>query len=676
MPDLSPGAVFAGHRIEGIAGRGGMGVVYRATHLALDHVVALKVIAPDLAGDERFRRRFGDESRIAVSIRHPNVVQIHHAGEEDGLLFVTMDLIEGTDLRGLLRELGTLDPEHAVRITGPVAAALDAAHAKGLVHRDIKPGNVLIERREGHEEHVYLTDFGLARAVEATTGITATGAFVGTLDYVAPEQIRGQRVDARSDVYALGCVLFETLTGNPPFAARDDKVAKMYAHLQEEPPRLRVLRPDLPGGLDGVIVRALAKEPDERYPSAGDLGRAATAASVGAPTVEAERSVAVGAAAPGPPEATTTAERERADGEPVESETARATTLEGQAPPTPDRMPPPSRRSRGPLLALIGAGVAAAVIAVILISGGGGDATSTTAQTATAGGGGSAEAAAAKATVAQAAVPVGKLPINLAHGQEGLWVSNRVGESISLVDGDPAKQVDEFPIGLKPEGVAVGDGSIWVSGYNQPTLLRLDPDGGSVQDTITVGAPPGDVAFGQGAIWVANSGANTVSKVDTQSGAVRTITVGNSPYGLAIGGGDVWVSNRADGTIQRINSLNGRVDPPIEVGDNPKGIAVAGGAEWVANSDDDSVSQVLGGRQAKTIDVGLEPRGVAAGFGSVWVAIGGGDSVVQIDPETAKIVDTIPVGGGPEGITVGPKSVWVANGLDDALTRIDPGVGP
>jgi YVTN family beta-propeller protein len=671
MPDLTPGAVFAGHRIEGIAGRGGMGVVYRATHLALDHVVALKVIAPDLAGDDRFRRRFADESRIAVSIRHPNVVQIHHAGEEDGLLFVTMDLIEGTDLRGLLREHETLDPAHAVRITEAVAAALDAAHAKGLVHRDIKPGNVLIERREEGDEHVYLTDFGLARAVEATTGITATGAFVGTLDYVAPEQIRGQRVDARSDVYALGCVLFETLTGNPPFAARDDKVAKMYAHLQEEPPRLRVLRPDLPGELDQAIVRALAKEPDERYPSAGDLARAAAAASVGAPTVEAERSVAVGAAAPGPPEATTTAERGLA-----EADEPSATTLVGQTPPTPDQMPPPSRRSRGPLLALVGAGMALAVLAVILISGsGGGDEASTTAQTDAGGAGGGDEGSAAKATVAQQAVAVGKLPVNLAHGHEGLWVTDRLGESISLVDGDPAEEVKQFDLRMKPEGVTVGDGSIWVAGYNQPNLLRLDPDTGAVQSTVPIGVPPANVAFGQGAIWVANSGANTVSKVDTASGAVAdTITVGNGPYGLAVAGDAVWVTNRGDDTIQRINPANGRADDPIAVGANPKGIAVAGDAEWVANSDDDTVSEVVGGREATTIDVGPEPRGVAAGFGSVWVAVGGGDSVVQIDPETAKIVDTIPVGGGPEGITVGPTSVWVANGFDDTLTRIDPGV--
>src|SRR4051794_28562726 len=310
MPELQPGDVFAGHRIEAVAGRGGMGVVYRATHLALDHVVALKVISPQLAQDERFRRRFGEESRIAVSIRHPNVVAIHNAGEEDGLLFVTMDLIEGADLRALLAAKGALDPAHAAAIVGEVAAALDAAHSRGLVHRDIKPANVLIEG-EGADERVFLTDFGLARQVDASTGVTATGAFVGTLDYVAPEQIRGERVDARADVYALGCVLYELLTGHAPFAARDDKVAKMYAHLQEEPPRVRLRRPELPGEIDLVVGRALAKQPDDRFPSAGDLARAASAALEGQPTVEAERSVAVGAAAPGPPEATTTSERMR-----------------------------------------------------------------------------------------------------------------------------------------------------------------------------------------------------------------------------------------------------------------------------------------------------------------------------------------------------------------------------
>jgi YVTN family beta-propeller protein len=675
---LRPGSVFAGHRIEGLAGKGGMGIVYRATHLALDHVVALKVISPALAQDERFRRRFGEESRLAVSIRHPNVVPIHHAGEEDGLLFVTMDLIDGVDLRGLLHHQGRLDPGRAAAIVAQVASALDAAHARGLVHRDIKPGNVLIED-EGPGETAYLTDFGLARQVEASTGVTATGAFVGTLDYVAPEQIRGERVDARADVYALGCVLFELLTGNPPFAARDDKVAKMYAHLQEEPPSVKVLHPELPGELDLAVRRALAKDPADRFPSAGDFSRAVTAALQGQPTVESERSVAIGAAAPGPPEATTTAERMRAQPTVEEEPESGAEPIVLQ--PSGERTepvlrPPAAAKSRpGGLWVALGAGaVVVAVVAAIALGGGADNSPQTTAA---AGGtttqpGGQAGSA-PEATVVQKAVPVGKLPVNLAHGQEGLWVTNRVGGSISLVDGDPAKQLDQFPVDFKPEGIAVGDGSIWVGSYNQPALLRLDPDDGTVQSRIAVGAPPGNVLFANGSIWVANSGANTLSKVDTQTGQVQSIAVGNGPYGLAAGDGGVWVTNRADGTIQRINPINGNPDEPIEVGTNPKGIAVADGAEWVANSGDNTVSRVIGGVE-KTIDVGLEPRGVAAGFGSVWVSLGSADQVVRIDPKTAKSVQTIDVGHGPEGITVGPKSVWVANGGDGTLTRIDPGV--
>ncbi len=314
MPDLTPGSIFAGHRIEEIAGRGGMGTVYRATHLVLDHVVALKVIAPRLAADDAFRERFRSESRVAVSLRHPNVVPIHHAGEEDGLLFVTMDLINGPDLRRLLVAGGVLEPERAVRLIGQVASALDVAHSRGLVHRDIKPANVLVEQRpEG--EHAYLTDFGLAKRFDQATdasGLTGTGAFVGTLDYVAPEQIRGDRVDARTDVYALGCVLYEVLAGRPPFAGREENVAKIYAHLQDEPPWLPG---EEAGELDEVIGRALAKEPADRFPSAGDLARAATAAASGVQPRLGERSVATGKAAPRTPVET----------QPVPDETAEAT---------------------------------------------------------------------------------------------------------------------------------------------------------------------------------------------------------------------------------------------------------------------------------------------------------------------------------------------------------------
>ncbi len=239
--DLQPGTEVAGYRIERTLGRGGMSVVYLAEHDWLQRKVALKVLAPQLAEDERFRERFVRESRLAASLDHPNVIPIYEAGASGADLFIAMRYVEGTDLRTLLHEGGALEPERAVAIVRQVAAALDAAHEQGLVHRDVKPGNVLLARQRGSEagEHVYLSDFGLTKRSASDSGITGTGQFVGTLDYAAPEQFRGGTPDARTDVYSLGCVLFECLTGQPPFTSEND-AGLMYAHLQE--PRRRSRR--------------------------------------------------------------------------------------------------------------------------------------------------------------------------------------------------------------------------------------------------------------------------------------------------------------------------------------------------------------------------------------------------------------------------------------------------
>jgi serine/threonine protein kinase len=277
--DLPPGTEFASYRIERTLGRGGMSVVYLAQHEWLQRKVALKVLAPQLAEDDRFRERFIRESRLAASLDHPNVIPIYEAGASGGDLFIAMRYVEGSDLRTMLYDGGALDPAHSIAVVRQVAAALDAAHEQGLVHRDVKPGNVLLARARGRDEaeHVYLSDFGLTKRSASDSGVTGTGQFVGTLDYAAPEQFQGGTPDARTDVYSLGCVLFECLTGRPPFAA-DNDAALMYAHLQEPPPGVTEIAPDLPRDIDRVVATAMAKAPADRYPSAGALAREASSA--------------------------------------------------------------------------------------------------------------------------------------------------------------------------------------------------------------------------------------------------------------------------------------------------------------------------------------------------------------------------------------------------------------
>ena len=272
-----------------------MGVVYRATQLGLDRTVALKLIAPDVAAEAACRERLKRESKLLASIDHPNVISVYEAGEADGVLFMSMRYVEGPDLRALIAEAGWLDVDVAARIVRLVAAGLDAAHARGLVHRDVKPANVLIDGR-GETQRAYLSDFGLSKKVNLATALTRSGRWVGTLDYVAPEQIEGVGVDARADIYALGCVLFEMLTGHPPYV-RDSDSATLWGHMHEAPPSACELRSELPAEFDQVLARAMAKDPTQRYQSAGDLGRAARAAAGGEALTEPGRSVAVGAAA-------------------------------------------------------------------------------------------------------------------------------------------------------------------------------------------------------------------------------------------------------------------------------------------------------------------------------------------------------------------------------------------
>jgi serine/threonine protein kinase len=276
---LTPGAMLEGYRCEEEIGRGGMAVVYRAYDDHLDRRVALKVLAPELARDEVFRARFTQESRIAAATEHPHIIPVFAAGEADGMLYIAMRYVPDGDVRALIDRVGPLPAARACALIAQAASALDAAHARGLVHRDVKPTNMLLEisTDSSQPDHLYLSDFGLAKPSAAASGLTMTGQFFGTVDYVAPEQIQGQPLDGRADQYALACTSFEMLSGQPPFK-RENGMAVISAQLSEPPPSLTALRPDLPAAVDRVIAKAMAKSRSDRYERCFDFAEALTAA--------------------------------------------------------------------------------------------------------------------------------------------------------------------------------------------------------------------------------------------------------------------------------------------------------------------------------------------------------------------------------------------------------------
>jgi len=639
------GQQFGAYRLDDILGRGGMGVVYRAEHLHLSRTVALKVLAPELSRDADFRGRFLRESRMAAALDHPSVVTVYDAGEVDGSLYLAMRLVPGEDLAAVLRRKGTLGFDEALALLGQVGDALDAAHVAGLVHRDVKPGNILVEGNRA-----FLTDFGLTKPTQADmTAMTATGVFLGTPDYAAPEQISGSRLDGRADVYALGGVLHECLTGSRPFP-RNAQVAVLYAQLHEPPPRPSELRPELPPALDGVIGCALAKAPSQRYATCAELLGAARSALEERPT--APRHVVVEA----PPTAATAA--------------IPATPPPAAAPPAapPPATPPPAApdyrrvkrgRSRAPLIA--GAIAALFVVAAVALFalGGGDDSSEPPSST-------------RPARVAGDPIPVGKRPFGVAVTGGRLWVANNSSGTLSRMALDGSGRKDGR-VGKQPFGLATTDDAVWVVRTASDSVLRVDTQTGQ-STTAGVGDAPFFAAADGDSVYV-SSDDGTVTVVDAASGKARgePIQAGGSLRGIAAENGTVWVADRANDVVKRIR--DGKVDKTIPVGDNPVEVAIGGGAVWVANKGSDSVSRVDPDTgEVATSKVGGEPFGVAYGEGHVWVTSGADDKVWRLDPGTGRRSGrVVKLPGQPTGVTVADGSVWVTANDAGTVTRIDPG---
>jgi serine/threonine protein kinase len=617
---LAAGTTVAGYRIETLVGRGGMGAVYRAEEGGLGRKVALKVIVPELAQDERFRERFLRESRIAASLDHPHVIPIYQAGEDGGLLYLAMRYVEGIDLAKLVAEEGALEPRRALELLSQIAEALDAAHEKGLVHRDVKPSNVLIAKAAG-KEHCYLADFGLTKRTGSLSGVTAAGDIVGTLEYVAPEQITGDPLDERSDVYSLGCVLYECLTGQPPFPRATD-VALLWAHVHEEPERPSTARPGLPRELDSVLTRALAKEPGRRYRTAGAL------VSV---TRSALRLVE------------TTSSEQKTSGR----------LFAGIA-----------------ALALV---VVAAVLAFVLTSDSGG-LSSVSAN--------SVGVVDPASNELAAEVPVGIDPESIVVGAGGVWIANVEDETVSRINPATRELVRAaIAVGDYPSDVTVGAGSVWAALGALAELARISPEQNSVASPIAAlgeggscGAPRASVAFGAGYLWFVceqpelgrvNPRTGSAARLGLEAGLLTSPSAVLPEFAdVAFGLDSLWIVNRAANSIIEVDPLTSQKVREITVGEGPTAIAAGSNDLWVANFEDDTVTRVSIAGRGRTpgtseFSVGDGPVDVAVGEGGVWVANSLDRNVMRIDPETGDVVATIGIGNEPQRLAAGEGGVWV-----------------
>jgi tRNA A-37 threonylcarbamoyl transferase component Bud32/glutamine cyclotransferase len=632
--DVHLGTDFLGYRVDAQIGRGGMGAVYRAYDLRLKRNVALKLIAPELSADERFRERFLTETELAASLEHPNVVPIHDAGEVDGQLYLAMRYVEGVDLKALLSEVGTLAPERAIAICSQVADALDAAHKRGLVHRDVKPSNVLLDT----EEHAYLADFGLSRRL-ADLGIPVPYALsLGTPAYVAPEQIEGDDVDAGADVYSLGCLLYECLTGEAPYP-RESELAVLWAHLNDPPPS--------PPGLEAVMAKALAKEVQERYASCAELVEAARGAlglreGVVVGTRRPLVLAAVGALAAAGALAAGLVLTLRGSGSPQPDLAVRDNTLV--------RIDPEANRiaavtmvgRRG--LPLPGAeGVAVGGDTIWVYNWDEQNVRAIDSRT-----------SAIERTVSVSGLPPPGAANSIAADAGGAWVvSGLGGEGVLTRVQIGLVMAQKFTFDYDPLAVAVGEGAVWVGAKNihGSAVLRINPHTGAVLAAVPLrGAAINEtiagsglrdlqsIAVGAGAVWAAQGG--TIFRIDPS--AARITRSVNFPAGevaaVTTGGGAIWavISSSGEPVLARIDPRTLHVTKTIAWPGNRFGnfagsVTFGDGAVWWNGADSGTVWRLepRTGRIVSTIDIAppwvaagdFEPVGIAAGAGGVWVTV-------------------------------------------------------
>ena len=619
-----PGSEIAGFRLEALLGRGGMGAVYRAEDVRLGRKVALKLLVPELAQRDRFRERFLRESQIAASLDHPHIVPIYAAGDADGQLYLAMRYVEGYDLRELNSREGPLDPLRALRLVDQVGDALDAAHERGLIHRDVKPANVLISERAGRE-HCYLTDFGLTKQTSSISGLTGTGELVGTVEYVSPEQIRGERVDGRADQYSLGCVLYECLAGRRPFA-RESEVATLWAHVHDPPPPLAGAGHEL----DPVLARALAKDPAARYESCGEL-------------------VASSRAALG---------------------------LEQRAPrprPTRGRRLAPSRRLLGVVTAAAAA-LVAGVAALLLLLGGSNGLSAVRPMSI------GVIDPASREIVAD--IPVGFESSLFAAGEGFVWVLDPKARTLTSIDPrtrDVVQPTRGIPADGIPIGLAVGEGSVWVAVNqgNRLAVLEIGPELGELRGTVTLHESEfGSLSvlresvvltIGDRALWALERGRGEVTRIDPKTRATKRLAEGlGASSSIAVGAGAIWLGG-INGVVKLDPVTGGELGSTFVSGvidSTATSIAIDADAAWyTANS---RARLWLIPPEGNTVDdsfpVGDGPSSVTVDpAGIVWVASTDDGSVSRLDPQQGS-PEPIPLGSSPGAILAAFDLVWTSPG--------------
>jgi tRNA A-37 threonylcarbamoyl transferase component Bud32 len=625
VADPRIGTELASYRIEAFLGRGGMSVVYLAEDLALGRKVALKLMAHELAEDRRFRERFRRESRLAASLDHPNVIPIYEAGEAEGLLYIAMRYVEGTDLRSLLAREGPLESQRALALLAQVAEALDAAHRRGLVHRDVKPSNVLLAGA-GEREHVYLADFGLTKtAAGADEGLESV-RLSGSPDYVAPEQITEGICGTAADIYSLGCVLFQCLTGQVPYPRRNE-FAVLWAHVDEPPPRATELRPALPHELDTVVARALAKTPDERYATGREL-------------VDAARVL---------------------------------------LPETRRRM----GRRRALVAAMLASLVAAALVAALLVTRDDGrSATEPTVAPAS----GALQRVDPSTNELAATIRLGGDPVDVAAGAGAVWLVDSGRNSLVRVDADSTGITTQGAGTGTLAAVATSPAfpsyvGIAADGPLGAVLSRIAPgDSSTVETTLLQNLPgrPGDpipgVVSAIGAIaatassgWAADPAAGTITRLSRQGQYPRIVVkTGGMPLDLASTRQELWVAQlntpggKDGGSVLRLDDT-GKVTATVPLSFAPSAIAVGPEGVWVADPRGRRVWRVdLDGRRPRPVRLRGRPLDLAVGAGSVWVVTGEQGKVERVDARTLEVIATTEIGANPTALAVGEGGVWVA----------------